>query len=83
MLKERLMKIAMRFYLNRFLCRKSYEEEYMTLSRVEDIFIGYLPMLGYLVEDLVANKLMKEAKQIMIRHDVREFVRIDVLDKLD
>jgi hypothetical protein len=68
--KERLMKVAMRFYLGRYFYKNSSHEDYMDLHRVEDLLLGYLPMLGYLVEDLVAKNKMNEAKGLMVRHNL-------------
>ena len=40
-------------------------------------------MLGYLVEDLAHNKKFIEAKGIMQRHGVENYIRVEVKDKLD
>lgn len=50
--KERIMKNSMRFFLGRNLYKKSNQQDFLTLDRVEDLLVGIKQMLGYLVEDL-------------------------------
>jgi hypothetical protein len=64
-LKERLMKSSMRYYLNRFLSKKPGQEDYLSLDRIEDLFLGFKNMLCYLVEDLVQKGKYNEAKGII------------------
>ena len=68
--KERIMKKSIRFYLSRNQCKKSKEQDFMTLDRVEDLLSGFKQMLSYLVEDLVQNKRENEAFGIMTRNQL-------------
>jgi hypothetical protein len=82
--KERIMKSSMRYYLGRYLYNKPGQDEYMSLERVEDMFMGFKPMLVYLVEDLVFKNKVNEAKGVVDRHgilfDLREEVREQLSD---
>lgn len=68
--KERIMKKSIRFYLSRSMSKKSKEQDFMTLDRVEDLLSGFKQMLSYLVEDLVQNKRDNEAYGIMTRNQL-------------
>lgn len=73
--KERLMKNSMRYYLGRFLYKKPEHEEFLSLDRIEDMFLGFKPMLGYLVEDLLFKGKKNEAKGLCIRHNLFDVLR--------
>lgn len=77
--KERLMKASMRFYLSRFLYKKPNSDEFLSLDRIEDMFLGFAGMLTYLVEDLVFKEKINEAKGIAERHKLYHRLRPDVL----
>lgn len=81
--KERLMKKGIRYYLGRNLYKKKSHKEHLSLDRVEDLVSGFKQMQGYLVEDLVHNKKFIEAKGIMQRNGVENYIRPEVKDKLD
>lgn len=57
-------------YLNRFLYKKPGNEEYISLDRIEDLFVGFRGMLAWLVEDLVFKGKLNEAKGIVLRHNI-------------
>ena len=82
LVKERLMKSSMRFYLSRYLYNKPGMDDYMSLDKIEDMFSGFKPMLGYLVEDLVFKGKENEAKGVMIRHGLDVEIREDARDRL-
>jgi hypothetical protein len=73
--KERLMKNSMRYYLGRFLYKKPGQDDYLSLDRIEDMFLGFKPMLAYLVEDLVFKGKMNEAKGVTIRGNLHDTLR--------
>lgn len=81
--KERLMKATMRYYLGKFLYKKPENEEFMSLDRIEDLFFGFKPMLGYLVEDLVHKGKLNEAKGVCLRHGVHDFIRQETKETLN
>ena len=76
--KERLMKKGIRYYLSRNLYKKKNHKDYLSLDRVVDLISGFKQMLGYLVEDLAHNKKFVEAKGIMKRHNVENYIRPEV-----
>ena len=76
------MKKGIRYYLGRNLYKKKNHKEYLSLDRVEDLISGFKQMLGYLVEDLAHNKKLVEAKGIMQRNNVENYVRQEVKDRL-
>jgi hypothetical protein len=80
--KERLMKNSMRYYLGRFLYKKPEHEDFLSLDRIEDMFLGFKGMLGYLVEDLVYKNKMNEAKGLIIRHGLHSEIREETREKL-
>lgn len=80
--KERLMKSSMRYYLGRYLYNKPGQDDYLPLGRVEDMFMGFKPMLVYLVEDLVFKGKSNEAKGVVQRHGIEEDLREDVRERL-
>ena len=80
--KERLMKGSMRFYLARYLYNKPGMEDFMSLDKIEDMFSGFRPMLGYLCEDLVFKGKENEAKGVMLRHGLDIEIREDARDRL-
>jgi hypothetical protein len=80
--KERLMKSSMRYYLGRFLYNKPGQDDYMSLDKIEDMFVGFRPMLVYLVEDLVFKNKINEAKGVALRHGVEPELREEVRDRL-
>ena len=65
----------MRFYLSRFLYKKPQSDDYISLDRIEDLFLGFKPMLSYLVEDLVFKGKLNEAKGVCIRHNLMDYIR--------
>ena len=69
------MKKGIRYYLGRNLYKKKNHKEYLSLDRVEDLISGFKQMLAYLVEDLCFNKKLNEAKGIMIRNNVENYIR--------
>lgn len=81
--KERLMKKGIRYYLSRNLYKKKNHKDYLSLDRVVDLISGFKQMLGYLVEDLVHNNKFIEAKGIMQRHSVENYIRPEVKEKLE
>jgi len=81
--KERLMKGTTRYYLGRFLYQKKSSADYMSLYKVEDLMIGYRPMLGYVVEDLVHKNLLNDAKGIFLRNNLHGFVREEIEEELN
>lgn len=81
--KERMFKASMRYYLSLYLFKKPDDPEYMSLKKIEDLFLGIKPMLGYLAEDLLFKGRGNDAKGLFMRHDLRNFVRPDVLLKLE
>lgn len=68
--KERLMKATTRYYMGRYLYNKKDQKDYMELHKIEDLFDGIKPMLAYLADDLAFKGKLKEAKGIMLRHDI-------------
>ena len=80
--KERIMKNSMRYFLGRNLYKKSNQQDFLTLDRIEDLLVGIKQMLGYLVEDLNHKGKKIEAKGIMIRNKVETHVRAEVLESL-
>jgi hypothetical protein len=68
----------MRFYLSRFLYKGPKSEDYLSLGRIEDLFLGFRPMLIYLVEDLVFKGKLNEAKGVTIRNNLNDSLRKDV-----
>jgi predicted transcriptional regulator len=64
------MKKSIRFYLSRNQTKKSKEQDFMTLDRVEDLLSGFKQMLSYLVEDLVQTERENEAYGIMTRNEL-------------
>ena len=81
-LKERLLKQSMRYYLSRFLYKKPNSDEFMSLDRIEDLFSGYKMMLSYLVEDLVHQNKLNEAKGLVIRHHLGKKLREETIEIL-
>lgn len=69
------MKSSMRYYLGRFLYKKPGQDDYMSLDRIEDMFEGFKPMLAYLVEDLVFKGKYNEAKGVVLRNHLDDFLR--------
>jgi len=63
-LKERIMKQSMRYFLGRNLYKKSNQQDFLTLDRIEDLLSGIKQMLGYFVEDLAHKNKINEAKGI-------------------
>lgn len=76
-LKERLYKQSMRYYLSRYLHKKPGHEEYMSLSRIEDLFYGVKPIMTYLVDDLVFKGKKNEAMGLIIRNGLFDTIRED------
>jgi hypothetical protein len=70
----------MRFYLSRYLYKGPKSEDYLSLGRIEDLFIGFKPMLIYLVEDLVFKGKLNEAKGICLRNNLGDHVRKDIYE---
>lgn len=54
----------------------------MSISKVEEMFLGYRDILGYLVEELFNKGRLTEAKDIYIRHNLCNEVREDIVDEL-
>lgn len=80
--KERIMKNSMRYFLGRNLYKKSNQQDFLTLDRIEDLLVGIKQMLGYLVEDLLHKGKLIEAKGIMTRNKVETHVRSEVFESL-
>jgi hypothetical protein len=76
-----MFKQSMRYYLSRYL-RKPGHEEYLPLSRIEDLFDGITPMLSYLVDDLVHRGKKNEAFGICMRHNLFTTIREDTLKQI-
>lgn len=76
--KERLMKASMRFYLARYLYKKPNSDEFLSIDRIEDMFLGLSPMLAYLVEDLAYKNKLNDAKGIAERHKLYHLIRPDI-----
>ena len=81
--KERLMKNSMRYYLGRFLYKKPGHEDFLSLDRIEDMFLGFKPMLGYLCEDLVFKGKHNEAKGLCMRHGLTTYLREETKERLN
>jgi len=75
--KERLLKSSMRYYLSKNLYKGPKSDDYMSLARIEDLFLGFKPMLSYLVDDLVWKGKVNEAKGICIRNNLEKIIRED------
>lgn len=54
----------------------------MSLDRIEDMFLGFKPMLAYLVEDLVFKGKVNEAKGVVERNELFDILREDVREQL-
>ena len=78
LVKERIMKNSMRFFLGRYLYKKKNHADFMTLDRIDDLLSGFKQMLSYLVEDLIHKGKPMEAKGISIRNNIETYVRPDV-----
>lgn len=74
-LKERLFKSSMRFYLSRYLHKKKSDDDYMSIDRIEDLFLGFSGMMSYLVEDLVHKGKVQDAYGICKRHNLFDLIR--------
>jgi hypothetical protein len=74
-LKERIMKQSMRYFLGRNLYKKSNQQDFLTLDRIEDLLSGIKQMMGYFVEDLAHKNKVNEAKGICMRNKVEGFIR--------
>ena len=68
----------MRYFLGRHLYKKSNQQEFLTLDRIEDLLTGFKQMLSYLVEDLAHKGKLQEAKGILLRHQVESFLRTEI-----
>ena len=64
------MKNSMRFFLGRNLYKKSNQQDFLTLDRIEDLLSGVKQMMAYLVEDLCSKGKIQEAYGIMVRNQV-------------
>jgi hypothetical protein len=80
--KERLMKQSMRYFLGRNLYKKSNQQDFLTLDRIEDLLSGIKQMMSYLVEDLCHKGKVQEAVGIMQRNQCDSHVRPEILEKL-
>jgi hypothetical protein len=80
--KERIMKNSMRHFLGRNLYKKSNQQDYITLDRIEDLLSGIKQMMGYFVEDLAHKGRIQEAKGILMRNQVEGYIRQDIKEKL-
>ena len=72
----------MRYYLQRFLYKKPGQDDYISLDRIEDLFSGFKPMLGYLVEDLIWKGKLNEAKGVCLRNDLNKVIRENIREQL-
>jgi len=64
------MKQSMRYFLGRNLYKKSNQQYFLTLDRIEDLLSGIKQMMGYFVEDLAHKNKTMEAKGICERNGV-------------
>ena len=69
------MKASMRFYLSRYLYKKPTSDDFLSIDRIEDMFLGFNTMLAYLTEDLVFKNKLNEAKGIADRHKIYHLLR--------
>lgn len=72
----------MRYYLGRYLYKKPGQDDYMSLDRIEDLFVGFKTMLAYLVEDLVWKGKYNEALGVCKRNDLFDIIRDDIKERL-
>jgi hypothetical protein len=80
--KERLMKACMRYYLGRYLYKKPGEKDYMSIDHIDDLFDGSLTMLAYLTDELAYKGKLNDAKGILLKHHLDEYIRADTTEKL-
>ena len=81
--KERVMKNSVRYYLAKGLYNNyKNPKDSLRLCQVEDLFSGFKQMTGYLVEDLAHKNKLNEAKGIMQRNQIEEYLRPETLEQL-
>ena len=76
------MKNSMRYFLGRNLYKKSNQQDFLTLDRIEDLLSGFKQMLSYLAEDLAHKNKLHEAKGIYLRNQLDGYLRSDVVETL-
>ena len=81
-LKDRQQKQGVRYILSKFLYKKPTSEDYLSLDRIEDLFVGYRHMLLYLVEDLVNKEKFNQAKGVCERHKLIDHLKEETRNKI-
>lgn len=64
----------MRYYVKKYTKLKPGEEEYMSIDKIEDIFSGMNDILGFMIDELIESKFYIEAKGILMRNNLQNFV---------
>lgn len=54
--------------------RTPFQEDYLSIDKIEDMYSGMKDILGYIVKDLINNSKCNEAKGVFLRNKLESYV---------